>query len=55
MNKKYSFDLVPPKNFKYDWIVVEAKNKKEAKQKLLVELSLLNKKMIKVHEHKVGA
>ena len=55
MNKKYSFDLVPPKNFKNDWIVVEAKNKKEAKQKLLVELSLLNKKMIKVHEHKVGA
>ena len=38
MNKKYSFDLVPPENFKNDWIVVEAKNKKEAKQKLLVEL-----------------
>ena len=50
--KKYSFDLVVPDGFVNKWIVVEAKDEKEAKRKLLAELYKINKKFIKVHEHK---
>ena len=36
MNKKYSFDLVPPKNFKNDWIVGEKKIKKKQSKSCLL-------------------
>ena len=50
--KKYSFDLVIPDGFVNKWIIVEAKDEKEAKRKLLAKLYKINKKFIKVHEHK---
>ena len=49
--KKYTFDLVPDKDFDNKLIVVEAENEKIAKRKLLKELHLINKKFIKVMEH----
>ena len=48
MNKIYTFDLVPSKNFKNKLIKVNAGSAKEAKEKLLVELNKINKRFVKV-------
>ena len=48
MNKIYTFDLVPSKNFKNKLIKVNAGSSKEAKEKLLKELNKLNKRFVKV-------
>jgi len=53
MKKKiYSFELIIPKGYKNDYIIATAKNKTEAKIKLLEELNRLNAKCIKVTVHK---
>ena len=53
MKKKiYSFELIIPKGYKNDYIITEAKNKTEAKIKLLKELNRLNAKCINVSVHK---
>ena len=48
MNKIYTFDLVPSKNFKNKLIKVNAGSAKEAKTKLLEECNKLNKRFVKV-------
>ena len=48
----YSFELVIPKGYRNDYIIATAKNKTEAKIKLLEELNRLNAKCIKVSVHK---
>ena len=48
--KTYTFDLVVPKGWENKYITTKAKNKQEAKRKLLVEMSKLNKMMISVKE-----
>ena len=48
MNKIYTFNLVPSKNFKNKLIKVNAGSAKEAKEKLLVELNKINKRFVKV-------
>ena len=48
MNRIYTFDLVPTKNFKNKLIKVNAGSAKEAKEKLLEECNKLNKRFVKV-------
>ena len=48
--KSYTFELVVPKGLKNDWIVVEARNPKSAKKKLLKECSKLNERLMHVRE-----
>ena len=48
--KSYTFELVVPKGLKNDWIVVEARNPKSAKKKLLKECSKLNERLMQVRE-----
>ena len=48
--KKYSFDLIVPKDFKNAWIVVNALNPKSAKKKLMKETSKLNERFMQVYE-----
>jgi len=48
--KKYSFDVVVPKDFKNAFIVVDASNPKSAKKKLMKETSKLNERFMQVYE-----
>jgi len=48
MNKIYTFDLVPSKNFKNKFLKVTATNKAEAKEKFVKLLSKITKRLIKV-------
>ena len=48
--KKYSFDVVVPKDFKNAFIVVDARNPKSAKKKLMKETSKLNERFMQVYE-----
>ena len=48
--KKYSFDVVVPKDFKNAFIVVDASNPKSAKKKLMEETSKLNERFMQVYE-----
>ena len=49
--KTYTFDLVVPKGWENKYITTKAKNKQEAKRKLLVEMHKINKKRIKVVDY----
>ena len=51
--KKYSFDLIVPKGFKNDWIVVEASDPESAKKKLIKETTKLNERFMQVYEFDV--
>ena len=48
--KSYTFELIVPKGFKNDWILVKARNPKSAKKKLLKECSKLNERFMHVRE-----
>ena len=48
MNKIYTFDLVPSKNFKNKLIKVKAGSAKAAKEMLLEECNKLNRRFVKV-------
>ena len=48
--KKYSFDLIVPKDFKNAFIVVDASNPKSAKKKLIKETTKLNERFMQVYE-----
>ena len=45
---RYTFDFAPAETIKNGYIIVEAKNKKSAKKKLLKELTKINDKYILV-------
>jgi len=52
--KTYSFDLVVPKDFKNDWIIVKANNPKTAKKLLIKETQKLNERFMVVKEFDVS-